>query len=191
MLRGKLGVEAALHAMSHTLPAQPTPQPVTLRDGQVAFVGPPGAGDEPEVAELVRGAADARDDLFAAARRAHAGGRAGALVARGAADGRLIGCVAWVGGDDGDGELGGYVKPESRGLGLGTLLVRRAIADAAVGGLQRLRVELHPGSEAAAEMLRDLGLATRWSISYPVVHVTITLGQPRPGWSTPELGGQG
>jgi GNAT superfamily N-acetyltransferase len=154
-----------------------------LRDGSAIVVAPTGPADEADVAAFIERAGDGGHSLQALARerRSRAGGSG---VARGL-EGAVIGYVVWVERDAGEGELAGYVAPARRGLGLGTLLTRRAIEHAAANGMRRLQVTIGPGEEATAEMLRDIGLAARWRIDYPLATITLDVMTPRPGWATP------
>ena len=156
---------------------------VTLRDGRSVSVAPQRASDREETARLIATSGDARAVLAELA-----SARSGVFVARAASDDKpIVACVLWRAANEpqAGGELAGYVTPDYRGAGLGTLLVRRAAEDAVAHGLRELTVELYPGGEATAEMLRDLGLSARWLIAYPDSRVTLELGRPRPGWSTP------
>ncbi|MGD0198886.1 MAG: GNAT family N-acetyltransferase [Solirubrobacteraceae bacterium] len=153
----------------------------TLRDGRTALVSAFRDEDEPDLLELAQEAAI--DDLVTLREATRAG--AAMFVAR-SERGQLIGYTAWAPDGDRAGRLVGFVVPAERGQGLGTLLVRRTVDDACAHGLEQLTVRLHQGSEAIAELLRDVGLATRWQISYPVTRVTIELARTRPGWSTPK-----
>lgn len=154
----------------------------------VAGLGPDDAAD---VARLVDQAEDPRGTFYARAAERRAGTAqpstpGGEFVARTAPDGQLVGYTAYLAGEDDSAELAGVVEPHFSGVGLGTLLLRRAADHARAAGLGTLRVELHPGSDATAEMLRDAGLTSRWDLAYPVTRVELALGTSRPGWSTPE-----
>jgi GNAT superfamily N-acetyltransferase len=106
-----------------------------------------------------------------------------ALAAYDAESGKLIGVIAYAA----SGELAGVVEAHFRGVGLGTLLVHQAAERARKAGVEVLHVELHPGSEDTAAMLRDSGFATHWDIDYPIARVALQLTSgPRPGWTTPK-----
>jgi GNAT superfamily N-acetyltransferase len=164
---------------------------VTLRDGRSVTLRELDSQDERAVALLLRACSDARERFFARAaqlreaRSAATGIAAAAFVACSAEGDRVVGYVAYVADDARDGELAGVVDPAFAGNGLGTALVRRAAAHARENGLELLRIELHPGSEAIATMIRDSGLPSHWDLAYPVARVEIMLGRTRPGWSTP------
>jgi GNAT superfamily N-acetyltransferase len=161
--------------------SEPIDRPAyTLRDGRSATLGPARVEDEAQIERLVSAADASRSALYEHC----AGANGGALVAHDERSAELIGFIAYAD----TGELVGVVDPRFRGLGLGTLLVHEAAARAAAAGIERLRVELHPGSEATGEMLRDAGLAAHWEIDYPVTRVTLRLGTSRPGWTTPKPG---
>jgi GNAT superfamily N-acetyltransferase len=159
---------------------------LTLRDGRVVTLAAPTEDDQADVARLLATLADPREEFFAraATQQAGAGQPHGALVAR-TSSGELAGYTAWIADEDGRGEFAGGVDPRFAKLGLGTQLLRRGAGDALVAGLRALRVELHPGSQATAAMLRDCGLRTHWDLDHPVVHVELLLGTERPGWVTP------
>jgi GNAT superfamily N-acetyltransferase len=170
----------------------PKPATIVLRDERVVLIAPLVPADQAEVARLVADAADPRASFYARlfeqrADGAHGPVRPGEFVARAAQTGALVGYAAYLGGEDGSGEMAGVVDPRFAGVGLGTLLLRRAADDARRAGLKALRVELHPGSDATAEMLRDAGLTSRWDLDFPVTHVDLALGSSRSGWSTPDL----
>jgi len=150
-----------------------------LRDGRHVTLAQPRTEDGAAVASFIADHDGARADLYARARTAADG--SAALVAHGPDRGPVIGFIAFAP----SGELAGVVAPAFRGVGLGTLLVHEAAGRAAAMGLRTLHVDLHPGSEDIAEMLRDAGLATVWNIDYPVAHVTLDVGGERPGWATP------
>ena len=158
---------------------------VTLRDGRVVTLAPPTAADEENVARLLEALEDPRATFFARAAAAESSGvTQGALVAR-TPTGDCAGFAAWIARDEHHGEFAGGVDPSFAELGLGTLLLRRIARDAHSAGLQTLRVELHPGSQAIAAMLRDSGLHTHWDLDHPVASVDLILGSQRPGWVTP------
>jgi GNAT superfamily N-acetyltransferase len=168
------------------------PATIVLRDERVVLIAPLVSTDQAEVARLVAEAADPRASFYARlveqrADRAKGPARRGEFVARAAQTEALVGYAAYLGGEDGSGELAGVVDPRFAGVGLGTLLLRRAADDARRAGLKALRVELHPGSDATAAMLRDAGLTSRWDLDFPVTHVDLALGSSRSGWSTPDV----
>jgi GNAT superfamily N-acetyltransferase len=170
----------------------PKPATIVLRDRRVVLIAPLVPADQVEVTRLLAEAADPRASFYARlveqrADRAQEPARRGEFVARAAETGALVGYAAYLGGEDGSGELAGVVDPRFAGVGLGTLLLRRAAADARRAGLKALRIELHPGSDATAAMLRDTGLTSHWDLDFPVAHVDLALGSSRPGWSTPDL----
>jgi GNAT superfamily N-acetyltransferase len=165
---------------------------IVLRDERVVLIAPLVPADQAEVAGLVAEAADPRTSFYARLGEQRADGaqepaRRGEFVARAAETAALVGYAAYLAGADGSGELAGVVDPRFAGVGLGTLLLRRAAYDARRAGLKALRVELHPGSDATAAMLRDAGLTSHWDLDFPVTHVDLALGSSRPGWSTPDL----
>jgi GNAT superfamily N-acetyltransferase len=148
-------------------------------------------GDATDVERLVDQVGDPRVMFYTQAteRRANATqplAASGEFVARAAEGGQLVGYTAYLAGEHASGELAGVVEPRFAGVGLGTLLLRRAADAARLAGLKTLRVELPPGSDATAAMLRDAGLTSRWDLAYPVARVELTLGTSRPGWSTPD-----
>jgi GNAT superfamily N-acetyltransferase len=155
-----------------------------LRDGRSVTVGPLQAREKDEVERLVGVADAARGDFYAqvAAEREAAEARAVGLVAHDAKSGELIGFIAY----STSGALAGVVDPRFAGVGLGTLLLHEAADRARAAGIETLRVDLHPDSEATAEMLRDAGFASNWDIDYPLTRVTLRLASSRPGWSTPK-----
>jgi GNAT superfamily N-acetyltransferase len=155
-----------------------------LRDERTATIGAFQPHDAADVQGLVASDDASRAGFYAqnAGAAADAATQAEALIARDAQSGELIGFVAY----SASGELAGVVDPRYRGIGVGTLLVHRAAEQAGKVGLTSLHVELHPGSEETAEMLRDAGLASHWDIDYPMTRVTLRLGGERPGWSTPK-----
>jgi GNAT superfamily N-acetyltransferase len=170
---------------------RPQQAAVALRDGRVVLLAVLDSGDAADVARLVDQTGDPRATFYAQAieRRADAAqppASTGEFVARAAEGGQLVGYAAYLAGKGASGELAGVVEPHFAGLGLGTLLLRRAAENARRAGLKTLRVELPPGSDATAEMLRDAGLTSRWDLAYPVARVELALGTSRPGWSTPE-----
>ncbi|MGA2471365.1 MAG: GNAT family N-acetyltransferase [Solirubrobacteraceae bacterium] len=171
-------------------PDEPEPI-VTLRDGRAVIVRELTPGDEAEVARLVGASADARLSFYersAQQRGAEASGEtpSAAFVALISADQRIVGYATYLAVDEQDGELAGVVDPAFAGIGLGTLLVRRAAEHARLTGLETLHVDLHPGSEDTAAMIRDSGFPSHWDLAYPVARVELLLGRTRPGWSTPE-----
>ncbi len=155
-----------------------------LRDGRSVTVGPLQAHEKADVQRLVGIADAARGEFYAqvAAEREDADAQALGLVAHDVKTGQVIGFIAY----STSGELAGVVDPRFVGVGLGTLLLHQAAEHAWASGLEALRVDLHPGSEDTAEMLRDAGLASDWDIDYPLTRVTLRLGGSRPGWSTPK-----
>lgn len=171
--------------MAH--PAKAGKVTVALRDGRKVTVGLIAASDVAEVERLVNAAGDPRAAFFAQVTEQRDGTMTGAeYVARASDGGRIVGYAAYLVQDGSAGELAGAVDPEYWDVGLGTLLLRRAAQDASAAGLTTLRVELHPGTESTAAMLRDAGLASSWDLDYPVTQVQLALGTSRPGWKTPE-----
>lgn len=157
-----------------------------LRDGLLVAVAAATPGDAGEIAPLLAAAGDPRCESFASAHEGRDG--SAALVAR-AIDGRaLVGYAAWRAGTSADLDRADFfcaVDPSLHGLGLGTLLLRRAATAAEDGGLRALRVALDPRARALAAMLRDCGLSSRWDLEHPLANVEVLLGAPRPGWATP------
>jgi GNAT superfamily N-acetyltransferase len=155
-----------------------------LRDGRSVTVGPLQAHERAEVERLVGVADAARAEFYAqvAAEREDAAAQAAGLVAHDLKTGQLIGFIAY----STSGGLAGVVDPQFAGVGLGTLLLHQAAEQARAAGIETLRVDLHPGSEDTAEMLRDAGFASDWDIDYPLTRVTLRLASSRPGWSTPQ-----
>jgi GNAT superfamily N-acetyltransferase len=168
----------------------PDSDALVLRDGRVATVRPLAFEDEAGVAALLATNGAARSGFYALA-KAHrsldAGTRGTAceFVARVSGEDTVAGYAAYIADDGGGGELAGEVASRFAGVGLGTRLLRVAAHHAQLAGLQTLRVELHPGSDSTAAMLRDVGLSSHWKIAYPVTQVELSLGTTRPGWSTP------
>ena len=73
-------------------------------------------------------------------------------------EGQLAGCVGMKASDPESAELKRlYVRSEFRGHGLGEMLVRRIMADAAAAGYRRLRLDTLPGLKAALRLYRRLG----------------------------------
>jgi GNAT superfamily N-acetyltransferase len=166
----------------------PDADAVVLRDGRVATVRPLVGEDEAGVAALLAAHAGARSAFYARAKehRTTAGAAPRAFVAHVHGDDALAGYVTYVADQRGGGELAGEVDDRFVGVGLGTRLLRVAAEHARLAGLETLRIDLHPGSDATAAMLRDVGLSRRWRIAYPVTEVELSLGATRPGWSTPD-----
>jgi GNAT superfamily N-acetyltransferase len=153
-----------------------------LRDGRHVVISPLTADDEAEVAALLAGASDERRAFYEQAANERADRRAGAFIAREQGDAAPVGYAAYAP----SGELAGVVDQSYSEVGLGTLLMRIAAEDAQRAGLESLWVELHPGSEATAAMLRDLGMPIHWDLLYPVAKVTLALGGPRSDRATPD-----
>lgn len=154
--------------------------PHPLRDGRLVALAAAGEADAAEIPRLLEVAGDPRGGAFARP------GAGSAIVARTVGDRGLVGYAAWQAGGGGvDAAFFCAVDPDLRGLGLGTLLVRRAAADAADSGLRALHVALDPRARALAAMLRDCGLRSHWDLEHPVARVEVLLGAPRPGWATP------
>jgi GNAT superfamily N-acetyltransferase len=158
-----------------------------LRDGRVVTVAQVRAAEAADVERLIAAADAAREELYSqsAGARGETEANGVSLSAHDVESGELIGVVAYTALGERHGELAGVVDPRFRGLGLGTLLLHLAVEHATDSGLETLQVDLQPGSEDIAEMLRDAGLAAHWDIDYPVTRVTLTLGSERPGWATP------
>jgi hypothetical protein len=162
--------------------ADPEDSPATLRDGRAVTVSAAAAAERGEIAQLLETAADPRPGLRAGAA---VGAGANALIARSVATAELVGYTVWTGGEDGRAELLCVVDAAFTGVGLGTLLLRRAAAGALGAGVRILRVELRPQARGLAAMLRDCGLNSHWDLEHPVAHVDLLLGTARPGWATP------
>ena len=157
--------------------------PHPLRDGRLVALADVGEADAAEIPRLLEVAADPRGEAFA---RAHERPGAGAAIAaRALDDGALVGYAAWLADSGADAAFFCAVDPALGGLGLGTLLVRRAAAKASDSGVRALHVALDPRARALAAMLRDCGLRSRWDLEHPVARVEVLLGAPRPGWTTP------
>jgi GNAT superfamily N-acetyltransferase len=154
---------------------------IRLRDGRGVSVSAAQNTDATDVERLIAAADAPRAALYQRIAAAH-DERVLALAAREHESGRLVGFIAC----SRSGELAGVVDPEYRGIGLGTLLLHQAAEHARDAGIEALEVELHPGAEETAEMLRDAGLATQWDIDFPVTRVKLMLGRERPGWATPK-----
>jgi ribosomal protein S18 acetylase RimI-like enzyme len=168
----------------------PETDAIVLRDGRIATVRPLAPADAADVAALLTANGAARSGFYASAKarrvlEAQTGGTACEFVARVSGEDVVAGYAAYVADDSGGGELAGEVASQFAGVGLGTRLLRVAADNARLAGLETLRVDLHPGSDATAAMLRDVGLSSRWKIAYPVTQVELALGSTRPGWSTP------
>jgi GNAT superfamily N-acetyltransferase len=154
----------------------------TLRDGRSITLSAAAVADSGEIAQLLETAADPRPGLRAGAAVVEG---ANALIARGVAQAELVGYAVWIRGEDGRAELLCVVDDAFAGVGLGTLLLRRAAAGALDAGVRTLRVELLPQARGLAAMLRDCGLHSSWALAHPVAHVDLLLGTARPGWATP------
>jgi GNAT superfamily N-acetyltransferase len=150
-----------------------------LRDGRVVTIAARSPADDMAVHRLLDALGDTCVELFDVAARA-----GGALVAR-CADGELAAAVAWTAADGLHGECVGVVDPAFCGLGLGTQLLRRCSGAALSSGVTVLRVQVNPGADDVAAMLRDCGLHTHWDLGHPAVQVDVLPGTQRPGWATP------
>ena len=89
------------------------------------------SGDATDVERLVDQVGDPRVMFYAQAteRRGNATQQlaaSGEFVARAAEGGQLVGYTAYLAGEHASGELAGVVEPHFAGVGLGTLLLRRA-----------------------------------------------------------------
>jgi GNAT superfamily N-acetyltransferase len=155
---------------------------VTLRDGRSVTLSAAAAADSAEIAWLLETAADPRSGLRPGAA---VGKGANALIARSVATAELVGYAVWTGDENAHAELLCVVDAAFTGIGLGTLLLRRAAAGALAAGVRILRVELHPQARGLAAMLRDCGLRSNWDLEHPVARVDLLLGTTRPGWATP------
>jgi GNAT superfamily N-acetyltransferase len=163
---------------------------IVLRDGRVATVALLQAADEPAVEALLTAGGGARAAFYARVRdqrslQSGASVAGGEFVAHVGAQAEVAGYAAYLPDQNGEGECAGEVDPRFAGVGLGTRLLLTAAEHAQSSGVKVLRVELHPGSEATAAMLRDAGIVSRWTIAYPVTRVALALGTTRPGWATP------
>jgi GNAT superfamily N-acetyltransferase len=142
----------------------------TLRDGREAQLRAATPDDAAALEALRRGNSRQREDTGGHVTVAQVAGRA-----------QPVGYGEWFD----DGAFTGAVEEAQSGLGLGTLLLRKAAREAADAGLKTLTVELVAGEHALAAMLRDCGLASSWDLDHPTARVELTLGRRRPGWATP------
>jgi GNAT superfamily N-acetyltransferase len=153
-----------------------------LRDGRPVTVSASAAADAADVAGLLALVDDPR-----AALRPDAPMPAGsaALIARSVSGEEIVGYAVWSSGENDRTELLCAVAEAFTGVGLGTLLLRRAAASAYDAGVRVLRVELHPQARGLAAVLRDCGFRSYWDLEHPVAHVDLLLATTRPGWVTP------
>jgi GNAT superfamily N-acetyltransferase len=153
--------------------------PATLRDGRVVTIAVCSPAAAMAVHRLLDASGDSRVELFDVAARA-----GGGLIARGG-EGEPAAAVAWTTADGLHGECVGVVDAAFCGLGLGTRLLRRCADAALSSGVTALRVQVMPGADDVAAMLRDCGLHTHWDLGHPEVQVDVLTGTQRPGWATP------